>query len=128
MRIDADIWSDYKKPFEGDLKISFIKCGRTVKFALYRKADGLFTPRQYIEVSDVQKLPERIYFRTHDGKINPNVHKITTTTKSSFFIVTPGSKAKEDIYRDKWVGKGYTLKMDEECGLYYIECEEGDRI
>ena len=110
-----------------DVRVTLNKSGgnrHVIRFGFLNQGARVFAKSKYIEVSDVEKLPNRIYFRVFDEKVNPNVHVLSNNYKSRsknlYTSMTPSEKA-EKIYRMKWINGTYTLKFDEECSLYYIE-------
>ena len=110
-----------------DVRVSLNRSGENksvIRFGFLNQGARVFAKSKYIEVSDVVKLPNRIYFRVFDEKVNPNVHALSNNfnsrSKNLYTSITPSEKA-EKIYRMNWITRTYTLKFDEECSLYYIE-------
>lgn len=113
-----------------DVRITLNKNGSdrfAIRFGFLNEAVKAFAGKNYIQVSRVDKLPNRIYFRLFDNKANLDAHKLSTNPKSetsnSYMTITP-TEAAEKIYRAKWVGKTFKIKYDQEYDLYYIDQED----
>lgn len=86
-----------------------------------------FNGKSYIQVSKVEKMPDRIYFRLFDNREYIDTHKLVTnskaTTSNLYTTITPTSN-EEKIYRAKWINKEFKLCRDENNELFYIELEK----
>lgn len=112
-----------------DVRITLNKSGFgrfVIRFGFLNDAVNDFSGNTYIQVSRVDKLPNRIYFRLFPNKANLDVHKLCTNSNSGtsnlYTAITP-TEAAEKIYRAKWIGKTFKIKHDDEYDLYYIEQE-----
>lgn len=112
-----------------DVRITLNKSGdnrQVIRFGFLNKGAEVFEKYKYIEVSDVEskKCPNRIYFRAETEKTNSNMHKLCTNgkskTKNLYTSLTPTGKG-DKIYRSQWINGTFKIKLDDECGLYYIE-------
>lgn len=113
-----------------DVRITLNKAGtgrQAIRFGFLNKGAEAFTSDKFIEVSDVEKMADRIYFRASAEKTSANAHALSSSRNSStnnrYASLTPSRKA-EKIYRMKWINGTYELKFDDECGLYYIENDQ----
>jgi len=113
-----------------DVRITLNKCGGNrfaIRFGFLNGAVTAFKGKSYAQVSKVEKLPTKIYFRLFDSKANLDAHKLCTNSRSEssnlFMTITPTTEA-EKIYRTKWIGKDFKIKFDKDYGLYYIELSE----
>ena len=118
-----------KKTKTYDVGITINKNGKggfAIRFGFLNEAVNAFAGNTYIQVSRVDKLPNRIYFRLFTNKANLDAHKLCTNSKSEtsnlYTAITP-SEAAGKIYRAKWIGKTFKIKHDDEYDLYYIEQE-----
>ena len=113
-----------------DVRITLNKAGRAkqvVRFGFINNAAAEFGKHAFIEASDIEYTKDRIYFRSHDEKINNNVHTLSSNgkarTDSCYFSFTPNDKA-EKMYRMNWIGKLFPLFYDAENNLHYIDMRE----
>lgn len=113
-----------------DVRITLNKCGGdrfAIRFGFLNNAVKAFKGKSYVQVSKVEKLPTKIYFRLFDSRANLDAHKLCTNSHSEisnlYTTITPTAEA-EKIYRTKWIGKDFKIKFDEGFGLYYIELNE----
>ncbi len=113
-----------------DVRITLNKSGGdrfAIRFGFLNDAVKAFKGKTYAQVSKVEKLPTRIYFRLFDNKANLDAHKLCTNSHSEtsnlYMTITPTTEA-EKIYRTKWIGKEFKIKFDSEHALYYIELTE----
>lgn len=114
-----------------DVRITLNKNGHedgfSVRFGFLNKASKVFSQMPYIQVSNVEKSQDAIYFRSHNAKNFLDVYKLSSNSKSqasNCYTAFKPSAAQEKIYRLKWINKTFSLKYDESCGLYYIELKE----
>lgn len=116
-----------------DVRISLNKSGGDrwcIRFGLINNASKEASKHGFAEVSDIEYMPTRLYFRFHDWKDNRNIHILSASTKaeslksSCYFCITPAGKA-EKLYRANWIGKTYRLQFDDDVNLFYIENAEG---
>lgn len=113
-----------------DVRITLNKCGGdrfAIRFGFLNEAVRAFKGKSYAQVSKVEKLPTKIYFKLFDNKANLDAHKLCTNSHSEtsnlYMTITPTAEA-EKIYRTKWIGKDFKIKFDASYGLYYIELSE----
>lgn len=113
-----------------DVRITLNKAGGdrfAIRFGFLNDAVKAFKGKPYAQVSKVEKLPTKIYFRLFDNKANLDAHKLCTNSHSEtsnlYMTITPTNEA-EKIYRTKWIGKEFKIKFDSEYDLYYIELNE----
>ena len=113
-----------------DVRITLNKAGGdrfAIRFGFLNNAVKAFKDKTYAQVSKVEKLPTKIYFRLFDNKANLDAHKLCTNSHSEtsnlYMTITPTTEA-EKIYRTKWIGKEFKIKFDSENDLYYIELNE----
>ena len=114
-----------------DVRVTLNKSGSkgfVIRFGFINKAAEAFNGKTYIQMSRVDKLPNRIYFKLFDSRANLDAHKLSTSKKESstsniYATMTP-SPAAEKIYRAKWIGKTFNIKFDEDARLYYIEQDD----
>ena len=93
-----------------------------IRFAFNNKAASVFGEHPYIEMSDVNKLNGRLYFRSHDEKVHAYVYKLTVhKRKRTEYCQTAFTRDDEikNIYKKNWLGT-HKLYFDEENELYYI--------
>lgn len=114
---------------EYDVRVTLNRSGSgrfVIRFGFLNDAVKVFDKKPYVQVSQVEKLADFIYFKPMDEKV-PGAHKLCTnsnsTTTNLYAAITP-SEAAEKIYRAKWVGKTFKVQIDDECGLYYISQKE----
>lgn len=110
-----------------DVRITLNKSGHersVIRFGFINSAAEAFGTKPFIEASDIEYTKDRIYFRTHDEKVNANVHTLSsngkTRTDSCYFAFTPSDKA-EKMYRMNWIGKLFPVLFDDENGLFFID-------
>ena len=118
-----------------DVRITINKSGekkQTIRFGLLNKAADEANKYKFCEVSDVEYLKSRIYFRFHNEQKNRNAHKLSTSKskngnvgKAYYFGITPTDR-QEKQYRMNWVGKTYHVQYDEDNQMFYIENVKGD--
>lgn len=116
-----------------DIKITLNNSGegrQCIRFGLLNKAAVEADKHGFAEVSNIEYLKTRLYFRFHDSKLNRNVHTLSKSSKDnsgsgSYFCITPSGKA-EKLYRMNWIGKAYMLQYDTDNNLYYIENTKED--
>ena len=115
-----------------DVRITINRAGKgnrnAIRFGFINWAASVFMGCRFIELSDVEYMKNRIYFRAHDQKIHRKVFSLASNRNgqnSFYFSITPSEKA-EKIYRMNWVGHSYMLKHDDENNLFYIENIEED--
>ena len=113
-----------------DVRITLNKAGKgrqAIRFGFINKAASVFGEHAFIEASYVERMRERIYFRSHSEKVSANVHVLSsngrTRKDSCYFTITPSNEA-EKIYRMSWIGKTFPLLYDTENELYYIDVKE----
>lgn len=114
-----------------DVRVTLNKSGGNgfvIRFGFINKAAEAFGGKTYIQVSRVDKLPNRIYFKLFDTRANLDAHKLSASKKGSktsniYATMTP-TPAAEKIYRAKWIGKTFGIKFDEDVKLYYIEQDD----
>lgn len=113
-----------------DVRITLNKSGKdrqVIRFGFINNAASELGKHAFIEASDIEYTKDRIYFRTHDEKINSNVHMLSSNGKSRmdscYFSFTPSDKA-EKMYRMNWIGKLFPLLYDSENDLHYIDMRE----
>lgn len=113
-----------------DVRITLNKAGsgrQVIRFGFINNAASVFGKHTFIEASDIEYTKDRIYFRSHDEKINTNVHTLSSNGKthedSCYFSFTPSDKA-EKMYRMNWIGKLFPLFYDNENELHYIDMRE----
>ena len=112
-----------------DVRITLNKSGRgrfAIRFGFINDAVKAFGNKQYIQISRVDKLQDRIYFRLFDDKANLDAHKLSKNAKTDtpgFYTAVTPSEAAEKIYRTKWIGKTFKIQYDTEHKLYYIDQE-----
>jgi len=116
------------KEINYDVQITSNRCGhgQRVRFAFYNLAAQVFGQHDFVEVSDLEYVKDKIYFRLHDGeKLYRKMYKIQSTPKSKqncFHItMTPATEKTEKMFRMSWINKTFNLLFDEEYALYYIE-------
>lgn len=102
-----------------------------IRFGFLNKAAEVFQAMEYIEVTDVEKMKYKIYFRASETQEHSKMHKLSRSKSkksiSRYFEMNMTESA-EKIYKAMWEGKKCKLEYDEECGLYFIEncqIEEG---
>lgn len=122
------------KEINYDVRITSNMCGhgQRVRFAFYNLAAQVFGQHDFVEVSNLEYVKDRIYFRLHDGeKLYRKMLKISSNHKSKqncFYIaMTPATEKTEKMFRMSWINKTYNLLFDEECALYYIEKAKEDK-
>lgn len=113
-----------------DVRITLNKSGGdrfAIRFGFLNNAVKAFEGKSYAQVSRVDKLPTRIYFKAFDAKANLDAHKLSTNSKSTtsnlYMTITPSPEV-EKIYRTRWIGKEFRIKFDNDVKLYYIELTE----
>jgi hypothetical protein len=113
-----------------DVRITLNKSGRNrqvIRFGFINNAAEEFGKHAFIEASNIEYTKDRIYFRSHDEKINANVHTLSSNGKtredSCYFSFTPSDRA-EKMYRMNWIGKLFPLFYDNENELHYIDMRE----
>ena len=113
-----------------DVRVTLNKSGRSkqvIRFGFINRAAEEFGKHPFIEASDIEYTKDRIYFRSHDEKINNNVHTLSSNSKTitdgCYFSFTPSDKA-EKMYRMNWIGKLFPLHWDPENELHYIDVKE----
>ena len=113
-----------------DVRITLNKSGSkgfVVRFGFLNESIKAFIGKSYIQVSKVEKLPDRIYFRLFDNREYIDTHKLVTNSKAAtsylYMTITPTSN-EEKIYRAKWINKEFRLHRDENNELFYIELEK----
>lgn len=113
-----------------DVRVTLNKSGhkkQVIRFGFINQAAEEFGRYPFIEASNIEYIKDRIYFRSHEEKINGNVHKLScngkSITYSCYFSFTPSDKA-EKMYRMNWIGKLFPLRWDPENELYYIDVKE----
>lgn len=113
-----------------DVRITLNKNGGerfAIRFGFLNNAIKALNGKAYAQVSNVEKLKTRIYFRTFDHKANLDAHKLSTNSHSRasnlYMTITPTAGA-EKIYRSMWIGKEFSIKYDAYNELYYIELAE----
>lgn len=110
-----------------DVRITLNKSGKVgfvIRFGFLNAAVKAFEGKNYIQVSKVEVLQNRIYFRAFDEKKYVDVYKLCTNPKSksrNLYVAMKPSAAAEKIYRAKWINKTFYLQFDDECGLYYVQ-------
>lgn len=120
-------------PRNYDVRITLNKSGTykradrfVIRFGFLNEAVKAFFGKDYIQVSKVEALPDRIYFRTSNSRDNLDMHKLLTNSNSKatnlYTTITPSDQA-EKIYRAKWINKTFDIQFDSEVGLYYITLE-----
>ena len=123
-----------KKPIKWhrtyDVRITLNKAGsgrQVIRIGFINNAASVFGKHAFIEASDIEYTKDRIYFRSHDEKINANVHTLSSNGKtredSCYFSFTPSDRA-EKMYRMNWIGKLFPLFYDNENELHYIDMRE----
>lgn len=123
------------KKINYDVRITHNHCGKNsvrIRFSFYNKAADAFKPHDYIEISDLEYIKDRIYFCLHDGeKPRKRAVRIIPSSKSKqtycYAAITPSTDKAEKIYRTNWCFKNYNLMYDEENELYYIEKDKEDK-
>lgn len=113
-----------------DVRITLNKSGEkgyVVRFGFWNKAKETFTDACYMEITDVEKIGDRIYFLPVKEQQHNKQFKLSRSDKSQnkYFTFTPSENA-EKIYRANWINGTFRLKKDPECGLWYIENEKND--
>lgn len=111
-----------------DVRVTLNKNGKnqrfSIRFGFLNEAARIFGEKDFIQVSNVTKMQDRIYFKSHDEKTYLDVYKLSSSTGAEgngrYMSITP-SAAEEKIYRLKWIGKTFNLKYDDDNSLYYIE-------
>lgn len=95
-----------------------------VRFGFLNRGAEILDGKQYLQVSSVEKMPDRIYFRTFDEKKYLDAYKISSSGNATgkYIALLPSEEA-EKIYRSRWVGRSFNIKYDEDSGLCYIEQE-----
>ena len=118
------------QPRTYDVRITLNKAGdnrSAIRFGFLNDAVSAFGSKSYIQVSKVESLPTRIYFRLFDNKANLDAHKLCTNSKAKatnlYATITPSVNA-EKIYRMKWINKTFKIKYDTTHDLYYVELSE----
>ena len=121
-----------KKPY--DIKITLNKSGKKegsgdkrqcMRFAVLNNAAEEARKHPFIEVSDIEYLRDRIYFRFHDAKTDLTIHTLSTSSHKKdgqhgfYFTITPTEKG-DKLYRMNWVGKGYKFQYDSKYEMFYI--------
>ena len=114
-----------------DVRITLNKSGKgdgfSIRFGFLNNAAKAFGESQYIQISNVEKLQDAIFFRTHNEKMFLDAYKLSSNSKSRtsncYTAFTP-SVSQEKIYRLKWVNKTFNIQFDDECGLYFIKLKE----
>ena len=113
-----------RPPKDYDVGVSVHKSGTdddgkqrwAARFAFFNSARQMFGEYDYIVMSNIEKLAERIYFRPSREKIKAS-HKIM---KGQYAELTL-SEAAEKAYRLHYQKKHFPLCYDQECDLYYID-------
>ena len=123
-RSPIKIKSRERKEKSYDVRISQHGCsdgnrkGMKLNYLLHRCARKAFQDVDRVEITSVEKMPNRIYFIPRKEKKKSN-YQITRNSGWSFQVTARPEE--EKIYRLKWINKEYELKYDADCGLYYIE-------
>ena len=108
-----------------DVKITVYKSGRAdggcvVRFGFINKAGEIFKKGINAEATDVEKMRNKVYFRSSEEKEHSKMYKLSSDASTcSYFSFTPTAEA-EKIYRALWLNKEFKLEYDEECEMYYI--------
>lgn len=118
----------YKRLY--DVKITQNKSGdhrMVVRFGFINQAAKAFSGYDYIEVSNIEKSDDKIYFKLSHEKTGYYSHRLCTNGKSKticrYTSLTPTAKG-EKLYRAKWVNYTFEIKYDDEHDMYYIERTE----
>lgn len=119
----------YVRARKYDVKITLNKNGHdrfSVRFGFLNDAAKAFAPYDYVQFSNVEKLPGKIYFKLYEDRRYLDCYKLCLNGKKSetnrYAILTPTENG-EKIYRSKWVGKEFKIEFDSEHGLYYIDID-----
>ena len=113
-----------------DVRITLNKSGEkgyVVRFGFLNKAKEAFADISYMEITDVEKITDRIYFVPSKEQEHNKQFKLSRSDKSQnkYFTFTPSENA-EKIYRANWINGTFRIKKDPECGLWYIENERNN--
>lgn len=114
-----------------DVKITLNKSGRAdggfvVRFGFINKAGEVFKKGMFVEATDIEKMRDKIYFKSSEEKEHAKMYKLSSDAPTcSYFSFTPTAEA-EKVYRTLWLNKEFKLKYDEECEMYYIELGENE--
>lgn len=88
-----------------------------VRIGLLNRARATLTATNYLLISSVKAVPDRIYFM--NANVNDDgARKISSA--SSVQVIYTVDDEELDIFKKKWVGS-HKLKFDMESQLHYIE-------
>ena len=112
------------KPRKYDIKVSLISGGKdnriVIRFGFLNKANDAFRGEKFIQISNVEKFPERIYFRQFDEKKYVDCHKLGSKSPTALEAKLTPTNTQLGIYKDRFIGT-HNLKFDYGVQLYYIE-------
>lgn len=126
----VDSWRSKGKERTYDVGITLNKKttrgGFCIRFGFLNKAKSEFTKKAYLQISSVEKLQDKIYFRPSSEKEYLDCYKVSGVgnKKQGVYLTIVPSERAEKIYRTKWIGKTFNLKKDDDNGLYYIELSQ----
>ena len=124
MKREDIVWRTAHRAKATDFDIN-ISCGgganstRTpwVRFGLLNRAKSALTATDYLLVSSVKAVPDRIYFM--NANVNDDGAKKINSNSGTQVMFTIDDE-EMDIFKKKWVGF-HKLKFDMESQLHYIE-------
>lgn len=112
-----------------DVKITLNKSGNkfAIRFGFLNNAAEKFSQYKYIQFSNIEKMPGKIYFRLFEDKPYLNCYKLCSNKgkgETNRFATLSPTEEGEKIYRSKWVGKEFAIQFDGDHKLYFIDLND----
>ena len=95
-----------------------------IRFGFYNEASEVFKGFNYMQVSQIEKTKDRIYFNPKQEKQFADDYKLIPKSERILYLAFTPKENTLNLYRETWVGVCTHIRYDEKLKLYYVEKEK----